>query len=313
LNFDPFDKAGESTETPETPESSGEVQETPAPTPSVPDVSVSGDPAPVANSVDGGTQGAQPTPNANASDQQVGGQVTEEVSGLRQQVAQLQGVVQALQGGMVGQQGQQAQGQPGQAPGGQGPGGQGQQQQSQVRGSAEQSAVKAPSYRYQIPEQTLAALRSDNDGEFGRAVETMFNIVAENVHSNLIQHVSDYVGSTVPDMIQKSQSAQGQQTQVRSDFYGAFPELNRPDVQPLVISAAQQLANEGYTRWDQNFVQALGQRVHGTLRGFVPAQAAPTPTPTPPKLNGPGAHPRPTGGSFGENSPDEIQQTLFGG
>jgi hypothetical protein len=291
LNFDPFDPDGLPAEENR---DDGEEQEAKAPATATANAALQEPGQPEAKTpitADGTAQSSQPVqPNghdAHAGSQPTGGQGADELSVLRAQNAQMLSFIQTLQVNAG-------------------------QSQSAQRQEASQREAETPQYRYQINPDALAGLQSENPVEFKGAIEALLSGVAANVHQNLVSHVKDYVAKQVPSMIQGSQRVQQQQDAVFSDFYGNFPELDKPELRPFVLSAAQAMYREGFQNWDQNFRNALGHRVRSVLQQYAPQQqqASATPVAAPPNLIGSGTRARQTRGSGDPNSPDAILRTL---
>ncbi len=283
FNFDPFDVDGQVSNDPAQPE--GVVEPTQPEQPA----------STGANSTDGAPPGGQPVMPEGTPSIQTEGAQADEISGLRQQVSQMQGMLQAFR--MQGQGGQPQPSQ-GQAP---------QQAQGQPQ----------PQYRFRVPDEAMVGLRSENDSEYRGVIENLLNGVAQNIHTNLTQEFRAHVAQTVPSMIQTSQQTRGQQEAVYNDFYASFPDLNNPGVKGIVLGVAQQMAREGHVQWNDGFRNALGHRVRATLQQYAPEQARanaqPAAQPTPQALRGSGAHQRQTRNSLDDNSPEAIARDLFGG
>lgn len=288
LSYDPFAETEESLE--ETPE------------PSVTDEGQADGGAPaVAEAPGDGGQQSQPPMNANqpGTNALPGGAVgpEAELQQLRTQVAQMSGMLQQMQQVSQANQGQRA----------------GQQES--------QEDALARMYNLTIPDQLFAAMNSEDPNERRQAIAHAFNGLARVVHSNVRQEYSTALQQQVPQMLQQRQQHEQFQRQVFNDFYGANPDLNRPELRQAIVGVASQLMREGqatgqFQTWDANFSQALATRVRGVLSSWQQTQTPPAPAaPKPPVMAPNGVRPADAVPNQQRNDPNSqaaIEQTLFG-
>lgn len=140
--------------------------------------------------------------------------------------------------------------------------------------------------------------------------------IATTVHNKIVAELGGWVKNqfaAVPGAINylieaREKNISGQRT-LREDFYGTFPELNKPELLPLIKATIQAVQKEtGAKTWDKNFKTLVGNRVKTVLNAY--AQAG-KPVPAAPKTVAPAASPTPakTGGSD-PNSSEAIFDLL---
>lgn len=216
---------------------------------------------------EGGT-GQQADPNAQPS--QPSGQ--EDPAQLRQQLDEALRFIHQLREGQG-----QAQGQQGAQPGQQGQTGAPQQGQDQSQG---QEAL--PNYQFQIPDELLQMMDSDDPAQRKQALTYLGQGVAQSVHQMVRQEMTDKMGrlqQELPQTIQQQQAAQAQQRQIFDDFYGTYQDLNRPELRPTIVEVAKAVAGEYQQKgmpvsWGPEFKQTVANRVYQVL-GRQPGQQAP--------------------------------------
>lgn len=236
--------------------------------------------------------GTAPAPSQDPTVQAL----TAQVQALTAHIAQLQG-----------QQGQQGVGQ--QTP-----------QQGQV--DPLQQVVQHPLTNYQLamPDDVAAAVFNEDPGVARQGLTHVINAVAREVHLRTMRHVDELVGQRLQSYGQQTTEAQHQE-QMRQQYFAAYPQHNDPATRLIVAQEAQVMWGANPTQgWDQNAINALGQRVNARL-GVVsqqqqqqsgqvvpftaPQQGQPVPTPAA-QL---GASPRPAANPA-DNNGDFITDVL---
>lgn len=149
--------------------------------------------------------------------------------------------------------------------------------------SAQQAAPQdaltvMPEYEYNIPDQLMASLNSEDPVERKQAMAGLIKGVARGIHQTLAtaviarlttleQNLPTQIGSYV------TQSQQAQH--VSTDFYGKFPQLNVPELRPLVQSIAQaHMEATGQKEWTDKLRDEIGNLVIAKLAGAIPAAPA---------------------------------------
>lgn len=194
------------------------------------------------------------------------------------------------------------------------------QQQPQGQ-TQEQPRPQAPSYRFDLPDQIVDALESDDRTERKTALNAMLNGVANRLAVDFraaMQETARALINHVPQQVSQVTTAERQQQMLREDLYGNFPELKAvaerlPDADGMIwrtVSLAAQRA--GVTEWNPQFRDQVGNYLIASLgvqrqprAGGQAQAAAPTAKPKPraPFAAGSGSPPRNdvgTGGSGNE-------------
>lgn len=249
LNFDPFDEGGQG-------DSAGQ--------------GAGGEPSEGAESGQQG-EGQQSESTASGEEGQPGeGQQAAEQPGsqaggasdeVKAELAQLRELVQ-----QQSQTIQQLQTQ-GQAPQGQQPSG-GQQDSGEM--SQEEVQRIAQSYAIQVPDQLLQTIQSDDPATARQGIQQLIQGIGTTVHKNVIQEARQLfqqeLHEQVPHMLQMQQGQQSERQRIYQDFYGNYPQLDKPELRGLVQSTAQQVFQEtGAQQWSQAVRDMIAQRVVKTL------------------------------------------------
>lgn len=144
--------------------------------------------------------------------------------------------------------------------------------------------VEMPSYAFQIPDQIMALMASENPVERKQGVGVMLQGVARNVHHHVVTSMRRELAQVLPRLVTHVASNRDTARNVFQDFYGTYKELNVPELRPLIVATAEQVAQEiGATTWDDRLKKAIYDRVVATLNaargqqngGQVPQAPAP--------------------------------------
>lgn len=136
--------------------------------------------------------------------------------------------------------------------------------------------------------------------------------IATTVHNRILAELGEWtkkqfslVPAAVNYLIDSREARANSQKSIREDFYGSFPELNKPELLPLIKATIDSVQKEtGAKTWDKNFKTLVGNRVKGILGAY--AQAG-KPAPVAPKTTAPAATPAPNRQTPGDpNSPEAI-------
>lgn len=139
-------------------------------------------------------------------------------------------------------------------------------------------------YDFKIPVETLAKVYSENVEERAAGLTQIMQGSAVAVHRNMINVMTRYAQDEIPRIIQNQFAYNQAQQTVRDDFYGTYPELNRPELKPLVLQVAQQVMEETKTNsWSGKFRDTIAKRVKDVILA-VGGQKQQTAT-LPPKAN----------------------------
>lgn len=195
-----------------------------------------------------------------------------EMALLRQQVQNLKAQVQQAQA-------QPAQGQP-------------------ASGTAPQ-APAVPGYDYNIPQEIVSALQSDDPTQVRNGLAALIKGVSQNVHATVAQEFQSRLDQ-VPQTVQQQIDTRTRQQEIYNDFFRAHPDLNRPEILPIISQQMIALSQElGVTQWSDHVRDAVATRVRTALQSWAtpqpaatpPLTSAPAPAPNPPVLVDPGTRP----------------------
>lgn len=178
-----------------------------------------------------------------------------------------------------------------------------------------------PKYNLGIPDKLIQAMASEDVGERTMATQALVSGVANMVWKDAEAMVREQVGQvlqSIPQIIESHTAAREQQRQIFTDFYGAHQNLNKPELQGLVLSAAQMVFQEHAQAgkpiaWGPELRDAIAERIYGAVPGLRATAAAPgngngsaAPGPAAPRFV-PGGGARPGGGSASPDNNDMLQ------
>jgi len=211
---------------------------------------------------------------ASGSPQATAPLTPEQIVALQQEVSRLQNLVQTAPAAQAPQQ--QPQGQP-------------------AASTAENDPFKTvPDYGFNIPDQLVDMLGSEDPVQRKQALGYTMQGLAKAVHQTVLSVVAErfqHVETNLPKTVFERLELARQEQQVGSDFYGAYPNLNKPELRPLVRQVGEAVLRETKaTTWNAQLRDLIAQRVLASLQGVV--QPA-----TPAKPAAPAAQPVMFGGS----------------
>ncbi|WP_417436496.1 hypothetical protein [Idiomarina abyssalis] len=186
-----------------------------------------------------------------------------EIQLLRDQVARMNAAMQQMQQ-QAEQAGQQV------APAAQTP-------EAQQKARHEAVAGRLPPYQFQIPDSVMSKMGSDDPAQIRAGLGEFAQGVAQVTHYNMSMQMEERLEAMKAELLQESvqtfkqttqaeQQEQQQKTAVFEDFYGKFPELNKPEMQLFVQTQAKLLAQQyGVQQWNPQFRDQLGEHVKKVL------------------------------------------------
>lgn len=293
LHYDPMKKPEEGTSSEgdeETPPAGEGDLITPPPAANAP----SDVPTPPANtpseSAASGTPAPAPTPQEL------------ELQVLRQQLAEMQKLV----------QGQQAQAQPA---------------QGQPPADPELDKLYAPSQAYNqltMPSQIAEQIFSSDPEVARQGLNTAFQGLAHIIHQNVAEQARQREELLAKRLVEQAQQPWRQEAQARENknlhdsFYSKYPELDKPELKPYIAMKAKQVAEQmGIQQPTQQFLEWVAQNVKQELGlGTSAAPTNPAPAPTPPAHSTPPPYMAGNGSGRAPSKPaakDDIFDTLFVG
>jgi hypothetical protein len=164
----------------------------------------------------------------------------------------------------------------------------------------------------------LTALRSEDPAEFGTAMHSVVNGIANKLWTDWSETVQKELLPQIGQIVQGHIESLRQQAQVSQDFYGKHKTLAAPAVRGMVqqagVTVAQRRMAAGKPlEWSPELGDEIAEEVYTTLPALRPAASA-SPPPPPAKPNGgkpfaTGTGSRPAG--TGEKTPaDEMMELL---
>lgn len=163
-------------------------------------------------------------------------------------------------------------------------------------------------YAVRLPRELTELLRSDDPEKQAQALEALATGIAHITHQNVREEYRQFYSEQEKQIIQKIQTDAATRdyvTRVYSDFYGTYPQLNKPELRQLVQQTAAAVVKEagGNPAWTPELRRKVAERVYGhfnlappaapTEPTSAPAQPAPTPRRgnPPPRQRGVGVRP----------------------
>lgn len=145
-------------------------------------------------------------------------------------------------------------------------------------------------YNYQIPQALYNALFSSESTPEERvnALQGFAKAISVNTHRQLMNSLGAWtkenfnaVPKVVEYMLKQNQQISSTRASIKESFYKEFPDLQRPELGPLLKATIQQVQAETKAQaWSAAMQKQVGTRMRALLASFAP-KAAPAPAPTP--------------------------------
>lgn len=178
------------------------------------------------------------------------------------------------------------------------------QQQPEAQASAP-AAAPIPDYQFAIPQELVQMMGSEDPADRQRGMVTFAAGIAQSIHQQIR---SEYEGA-MQTYVQQQASSSQQANEVREDFYGKYPELNKPELYGLVQSVGQEVARRlGASNYSPELRDAIATQVKATLGTTAPRQvkSIPPKTPRAGKKGGGGGRPGAGSKSVGDQIVDLL-------
>jgi hypothetical protein len=156
------------------------------------------------------------------------------------------------------------------------------------QGSGEK-APNTPRFNVSLPDKLLTAMASEDAGERGAATNILVNNMLNFMWDNVQREMEARFGN-VPKMIESHMGRAEQTRRIYDDFYQKYPNLNKPELMPVVQNVAKQIISakgQNFT-WNEAVRDEIGAAVIGLIKaagGDVtttpPAGKKPAPKETP--------------------------------
>lgn len=193
-----------------------------------------------------------------------------------------------------------------------------QQPQQQQQPPQEPEYDKVPDYGYDIPDSIMAGLSSENPGDAKKALQMVVTGVSQHVHKTMMGTVKTMIRQSLIPYLRNEMQQQMTIAEVFRDFYGSYGDLNNDTIRPMVVTMAQQMAQQTPNfSYNAEFKKKLAEAIYKQLNRPMPGAeppAAPTPTPMngtpqPPPFAGGGT--RAMGGQVRRSEFDDIADTIL--
>lgn len=154
---------------------------------------------------------------------------------------------------------------------------------------------KPQDYTYNISPKLYAGLFGQDATEEERiaCLQAFASGISMTVHNNILKSLGSWtkeqfqaIPRAVDYLVSRREKETSSRNTIREDFFKTFPELNKPELTPIIRSTIQGVAQEtGAKVWNTQVKNLVGQRVKQLLAAY--AQSAgfvPTPAKNPPAL-----------------------------
>lgn len=154
---------------------------------------------------------------------------------------------------------------------------------------------KPQDYTYNISPKLYAGLFGQDATEEERiaCLQAFASGISMTVHNNILKSLGSWtkeqfqaIPRAVDYLVSRREKETSSRNTIRDDFFKTFPELNKPELTPIIRSTIQGVAQEtGAKVWNTQVKNLVGQRVKQLLAAY--AQSAgfvPTPAKNPPAL-----------------------------
>lgn len=179
---------------------------------------------------------------------------------------------------------------------------------------------KPQDYTYNISPKLYAGLFGQDATEEERiaCLQAFASGISMTVHNNILKSLGSWtkeqfqaIPRAVDYLVSRREKETSSRNTIREDFFKTFPELNKPELTPIIRSTIQGVAQEtGAKVWNTQVKNLVGQRVKQLLAAYAQSAGfAPTPAKNPPALTP--ASPAPAKTSTPDpNSTDAILDVL---
>lgn len=144
-------------------------------------------------------------------------------------------------------------------------------------------------YNYNVPQTLYNALFSSESTpeERVQALQGYAKAISVNTHKQIMASLGSWtkenfnaIPRVVEYMLNKNQQVSQARAGIKESFYKEFPDLQRPELNPLLKATIQQVqAETKATTWSPAMQKQVGTRMRALLASFAPKQT-PAPAPT---------------------------------
>jgi len=170
-----------------------------------------------------------------------------------------------------------------------------------------------PKYDFNIPDALIDVLTTETDkGKFKEGVAALASGIANAIQAQMLPYIESQFNprfDTIPQMLQAHIAGMEKAKTVRQDFYGKYPELDKPQLHGFIRQIGDATAKEmGLTDWTPELRDETAKRVK-EIMALASGTAVPAkPVATPPRMiGGNSARTAPANDDAGD-----IADTIFG-
>lgn len=154
---------------------------------------------------------------------------------------------------------------------------------------------KPQDYTYNISPKLYAGLFGQDATEEERiaCLQAFASGISMTVHNNILKSLGSWtkeqfqaIPRAVDYLVSRREKETSSRNTIRDDFFKTFPELNKPELTPIIRSTIQGVAQEtGAKVWNTQVKNLVGQRVKQLLAAYAQSAGfAPAPAKNPPAL-----------------------------
>jgi hypothetical protein len=154
---------------------------------------------------------------------------------------------------------------------------------------------KPQDYTYNISPKLYAGLFGQDATEEERiaCLQAFASGISMTVHNNILKSLGSWtkeqfqaIPRAVDYLVSRREKETSSRNTIREDFFKTFPELNKPELTPIIRSTIQGVAQEtGAKVWNTQVKNLVGQRVKQLLAAYAQSAGfAPPPAKNPPAL-----------------------------
>lgn len=154
---------------------------------------------------------------------------------------------------------------------------------------------KPQDYTYNISPKLYAGLFGQDATEEERiaCLQAFASGISMTVHNNILKSLGSWtkeqfqaIPRAVDYLVSRREKETSSRNTIRDDFFKTFPELNKPELTPIIRSTIQGVAQEtGAKVWNTQVKNLVGQRVKQLLAAYAQSAGfAPVPAKNPPAL-----------------------------
>lgn len=154
---------------------------------------------------------------------------------------------------------------------------------------------KPQDYTYNISPKLYAGLFGQDATEEERiaCLQAFASGISMTVHNNILKSLGSWtkeqfqaIPRAVDYLVSRREKETSSRNTIRDDFFKTFPELNKPELTPIIRSTIQGVAQEtGAKVWNTQVKNLVGQRVKQLLAAYAQSAGfAPVPVKNPPAL-----------------------------